>query len=76
MKQITHRHILAIAFGGITLVVALIIFLMVESHFFVKQARELERLKKDYVNYTLALKRMIAEFKTDQNEELSELKKG
>lgn len=75
MKQNTHRSILAMYLGGLTVVVALIVFLMIETQFFVQQARELVRLKEDYVNYTLALKRMIAECKTDQNEQQFDVKK-
>lgn len=74
MKQMTHKVMIALI-GGTLLMVGLIIALMIETHFFVQQARELNRLKKDYDNYTLALKRMIARQTTAQPDDLAELKK-
>jgi len=53
-------------------VVVLTIFLMVESRFFAREARELVRLKEDYANYVLAAKRMIADCKVAEEDEVSE----
>lgn len=55
-----NRWLLVGLISGASLVLGLVIFLIIESHFFVKEARELVRLKEDYANYTLAFKRVIA----------------
>lgn len=61
MKTHYNRLLYAIVAVVAALVACLVIFLAVEVHFFVHQAHELVRLKEDYANYTLALRRMIAE---------------
>lgn len=53
-------------------VIALTIFLVIESFFFAREARELVRLKEDYANYVLAAKRMIADCKAGKEDEVSE----
>lgn len=75
VKQNTHRLILALSYGGALVVVSLIVFLMIETQSISQQAKELIRLKEDYANYTLALRRMIAECKSENQEQPLDVKK-
>lgn len=74
MKNKIHQTVL-LAYSGLAIVVGLVIFLLIEAYFFVHHARELVRLKEDYANYTLALKRMIAECEQDRQEQAGLKKK-
>lgn len=75
VKQNAQRLIIALSCGGALLVMSLIAFLIFETQSIAQQARELLRLKEDYANYTLALRRMIAECKSENQEQPLESKK-
>jgi murein DD-endopeptidase MepM/ murein hydrolase activator NlpD len=65
----TNRWLLISLGSAAVVILGLMIFLIIESHFFVKEARELVRLKEDYANYTLAFKRVIATYDSNEEEE-------
>lgn len=75
VKQNAQRLIIALSCGGALVVMSLIAFLIFETQSIAQQARELLRLKEDYANYTLALRRMIAECKSENQEQPLESKK-
>lgn len=69
MIKDTNRWLLIGMVSSAVVALGLIIFLVIESRFFVKEAQELVRLKEDYANYTLAFKRVIAECNSQEEEE-------